>query len=201
MNNVQGRLKKIRKLVQVTQEIIKSCALENGGIVAANSSKKYFPLCAKNYFYVWPRDAAYACMAADMIGMKDIQKNFFKWCLTRAEGFRDQGLFYEKYYPNGLKALMNFQPDQTGGVLYAAGNYYKNHPSEAKDPEITELITLAANGISNAWKDNHFKVVTNDLWEERFCFPDLEENFSYSLASCIKGLTTANEIFPQEKWI
>ena len=44
-------------------------------------------------------------------------------------------------------------------------------------------------------------VVTNDLWEERLTFPDLEENWTYSLAACIKGLECANAIIPQKKWI
>jgi GH15 family glucan-1,4-alpha-glucosidase len=200
MKKTQENTEKIRRMVQVTQELIKDCAMGNGGIVAANSTKSYFPANAKNYFYVWPRDAAYTCLAADIMGMIELQKNFFKWCLTFAEGFRKNGLFYEKYYPNGLKALMNFQPDQTGAVLNAACNYYKHHHSEVTDPEINELITLAANGICRVWNGIHFTEVANDLWEERLCFPDLEENFTYSLASCIKGLRCANEIIPTANW-
>jgi GH15 family glucan-1,4-alpha-glucosidase len=33
------------------------------------------------------------------------------------------------------------------------------------------------------------------------CFPDLLENFSYSLAACIKGLRCAHEMIPTRKWL
>ncbi|MBN2610365.1 MAG: glycoside hydrolase family 15 protein [Bacteroidales bacterium] len=201
MKNTTNNKEKIKKLVEITEQLIKDCALENGGIVAANSANDYFPANAKNYFYVWPRDAAFTCLVADMMGLKEIQKKFFKWCLFRAEGFRESGLFYEKYYPNGLKALMNFQPDQTGAVLFAACNYCKKHPEEANYAEIVELITLAAEGICQSWDGNCFNTVTNDLWEERLCFPHLKENFSYSLASCIGGLRAANSVIETKLWL
>jgi len=38
------------------------------------------------------------------------------------------------------------------------------------------------------------------LWEERLAFPDLEENWTYSLAACIKGLECAYAIIPRKKW-
>jgi GH15 family glucan-1,4-alpha-glucosidase len=192
---------KIMELIAVTEDIIRDCSLENGGIVAANATKKYYPADAKNYFYVWPRDAAFTCIAADLLGIENVQENFFNWCLKRAEGFKETGLFYEKYYPNGLKALTNFQPDQTGTVLFAVWHHYKADITGASKSKFHELIETAGNGICKAWKKDHFTLVTNDLWEERLCFPDLNENFSYSLAACIKGLKCANEFIPNKKWI
>ena len=190
---------KIEKLISVSREIIHECALENGAIVAANSTKKRYPVHAKNYFYVWPRDAAFTCMAADILGVDSIQENFFSWCLDRAEGFSRNGIFYEKYYPNGLKALWNFQPDQTGSVLVALWHHYKN--KKRRSSKFHDLVDIAANGICNVWEQSHFTVVINDLWEERFCFPDLDENFSYSLAACVGGLECANEFLPTKRWI
>ncbi len=134
-----------------------------------------------------------------MLGIKGIQENFFNWCLKRAKGFKEKGLFYEKYYPNGLKALTNFQPDQTGAVLFAVWHHYKADKKKAK--KFHQLIKTVATGISSVWDKNHFNEVTNDLWEERFCFPDLYENFTYSLSACIKGLECANELIPNKKWI
>ena len=190
-----------RRLVKVSREILFDCTLENGGIVAANSTLSYFPADAKNYFYVWPRDAAYACLAADSAGDYIIPENFFRWCLLHAEGFKESGLFFEKYYPNGLKARMNFQPDQNGTVLVAAHHHLKKYSSGTEDSVIKEVITLAANGICSIWNKSHLAMVSNDLWEERFCFPDLEENFTYSLAACIKGLRCAHDIIPTSEWI
>ncbi|MCK5476295.1 MAG: glycoside hydrolase family 15 protein [Candidatus Aenigmarchaeota archaeon] len=189
----------INILIESTKEIIKDSSLENGGIVAANTTKNNYPINAKNYFYVWPRDAAFTCIACDELKINGIQENFFNWCLNRAEGFKKNGLFYEKYYPNGLKALSGLQPDQTGSVLFALWHHYKNSPKEAS--KFHDLIKIGGNGICNIWKKDHFTQVTNDLWEERFCFPDLNENFSFSLAACIKGLRCANELIPNKKWI
>ncbi len=189
---------KINRILEISKQVISDCCMENGGIVAANSTKGYFPVAAKDYFYVWPRDASFVCIASDIIGINNIQEGFFNWCSSCAEGFNETGLFYEKYYPNGLKASFNFQPDQTGIFLHALVHYCKYNP--IKINQFKNLTRLAANGICNTWAKDHFKVVTNDLWEERFCYPDLRENFTYSLAACIRGLRSACELFPNELW-
>jgi len=49
--------KQIRELLITSKKVIKDCALPNGAIVAANSTKPYFPKEAKYYRFVWPRDA------------------------------------------------------------------------------------------------------------------------------------------------
>lgn len=188
----------IKKIIEISEEIIQDSAFENGAIVAANATKDYYPPTAKHYFYVWLRDASFICVAADIAGIDDIQENFFKWCLKRAEGFKETGLFFEKYYVNGLKALGKFQPDQTGTILFAIWHHYQSDLEKALKFE--NLIVKAADGLSDKWDNDHFNTVTNDLWEERLTFPDLNENFTYSLAACIKGLECANEIIPNKKW-
>lgn len=190
---------KIERMVKLSKEIIKDSALENGAIVAANATKDYYPPTAKHYFYVWPRDASYTCVAADVAGITSIQEKFFKWCLKRAEGFKETGLFFEKYYVNGLKALGRFQPDQTGAILFAIWHHFQRDLEKALKFE--NLIVKAANGLCDKWDKDHFNTITNDLWEERLAFPDLHENFTYSLAACIKGLECANEIIPNKKWL
>jgi glucoamylase len=187
----------IKTLLETSKKVIRDCSLENGAIVAANCFKNYFPKEAKYYTYVWPRDASFTCVAADILGI-EIQEKFFNWCMTRAEGFKKTGLFFEKYFVNGLKALTRFQPDQTGSILWAIWHHFKDDLNEASRYE--KLICNAANGICEKWKKDHFTVVTNDLWEERLTFPDLKENMTYSLAACIKGLEYANAIIPNKKW-
>ena len=189
---------KIKQLIKTSKKVILSCCLENGAIVAANSTKSYYPKEAKNYFYIWPRDASFTCIAADILGIKDIQEKFFNWLIERAEGWKETGLFYEKYYPNGLRALNRFQPDQTGMVLFAIWHHFKHDKEKVK--KYKRLIINSANGICKTWKKEHFDAVTNDLWEERFTFPDLKENFTYSLAACIKGLECANQFFPNKNY-
>jgi GH15 family glucan-1,4-alpha-glucosidase len=188
----------ISNLIESSKQVIKDCVLENGSIVAANCAKDYFPKEAKYYTYVWPRDASFTCVAADILKI-DIQERFFDWCMGRAEGFQDTGLFYEKYFVNGLKALQRFQPDQTGSVLWAIWHHFKDDPTKAT--KYKRLIIKAANGICKKWEKDHFSLITNDLWEERLTFPDLKDNFTYSLAACIKGLECANMIIPCNRWV
>ena len=191
---------KIENMIRVSKQIIRESQLDNGAIVAANATKAYYPPTAKNYFYVWPRDASYVCIAADIAGIGGVQEKFFDWCLERAEGFNETGLFYEKYYVNGLKALGRFQPDQTGTLLYAIWHHY-NHINKDVISKYRDLIIKSANGLCDKWDGDHFSIVANDLWEERLAFPDLKENFSYSLAACIKGLECANLIIANERWL
>jgi len=190
---------RIQHFVEISKQVISDCALENGAIVAANCSKEYFPREGKDYMYVWPRDASFTCVSADILGMKNVQERFFHWCVNRAEDFRDGGYLYQNYSVNGPKASANFQPDQTGSLLWAIWHHLKSNPKKAH--EYKKLVKQAADGLCNIWKENHFEAVTNDLWEERFTFPDLEDNFTYSLAACIKGLRCANEIIPEKKWV
>jgi GH15 family glucan-1,4-alpha-glucosidase len=189
----------IRKLVETSRQVILDCALENGAIVAANCFKEYFPKDAKYYTYVWPRDASFTCVAADILGISDVQERFFDWCTNRAADFRSTGVFFQNYFVNGLKAAGNFQPDQTGSVLWAVWHHYRYSLQDASKHE--KLVRKAANGICSKWRRNHFTEVTNDLWEERFAFPDLQENFTYSLAACLRGLECANAMTPTEKWV
>jgi hypothetical protein len=55
---------RIQCLVEVSRRVISDCALENGAIVAANCFKECFPKEAKDYMYVWPRDASFTCVSA-----------------------------------------------------------------------------------------------------------------------------------------
>jgi GH15 family glucan-1,4-alpha-glucosidase len=160
-------------------------------------TKNHYPKEAKNYFYVWPRDASFTCIAADILKL-DIHEKIFDWLEKRAEGWNETGLFYEKYCPNGLQSLNRFQPDQTGTVLFAVWHHIKTR--KANKLKYKKLIIKSAQGICDIWDKDHFALITNDLWEEMLCFPDLKENFMYSLAACIKGLGCANELFPNEKY-
>ncbi len=188
--------KQILELLKASREVIAGCSMPNGAIVASNSAELHFHKEAKNYNFVWPRDASYACVAANMLGL-DIHENFFKWC-TKAEGWEKTGLFYQYYYADGRKACFQFQPDQTACVLMAIFNYYKH--DKKKCMKFEKLIKKSADGLCRIWDKTHFNLVTQDLWEERLCFPDLKDNFTYSLAICSRGLSYANELIPNKKW-
>ncbi|MBU1089252.1 hypothetical protein KKF38_00445 [Patescibacteria group bacterium] len=44
--------KQIDKLLESSKQVFRDCAMKNGGIVASNSKKKYFPKEAKDYYFV-----------------------------------------------------------------------------------------------------------------------------------------------------
>ncbi len=191
-------------LIESTKRVIKDAAVENGAIVAANSDKKYYPRDVSPYRYVWVRDAAFICVAADMLGLgMGIQEDFFQWCLERAEGFDRDGVFYQKYHTNGAKAGDQFQPDQTGTLLWAVWHHYAYQQRTEDAVEFKDLIEKAANGICKYWSRNHFVVPTYDLWEERSTFPELEDNHTYSLAACVRGLKCADTMIEpkNKKWL
>ncbi|HBG81301.1 TPA: hypothetical protein DDW69_00490 [candidate division CPR2 bacterium] len=189
-------MNQLSALLESSKQVIRDCSLENGAIVAANSFMPYYPKEAKNYLYVWPRDAAFTCLAAEKLGIDNIEQPFFDWLANRAEGWDKTGLFYEKYYVNGLQALSRFQPDQNGLILFIVSRYLQTHP-ELKE-KYQKLVEDTAFGLTKTWRNSSFSIPTNDLWEERMTYPDIEENFSYSLASCITGLRSANEAFPNK---
>lgn len=196
---------KIQKILEASKEVIRSCSLENGALVAANPMKEYYSAEAKHYFYVWPRDGAFTCIAASMIGITDIQEKFFDWIEKRAEDMDNDGflcdtcLLYEKYYINGPQALHRFQPDQAGALLWAISIWFKENPKNLAKYE--KLIERLADGLSHFWGKDHFKTITNDLWEERQTYPDLKDNFTYALAACGRGLISAGELLHQDKWV
>jgi GH15 family glucan-1,4-alpha-glucosidase len=189
-------------LIETTKRVIKDASVENGAIVAANTDKEYYPRDVSPYRYVWVRDASFTSVAAEILGIK-IQEDFFQWCFERAEGFDRDGVFYEKYHTNGAKAGEKFQPDQTGTLLWAVWHHYTYQQRTEDVTEFKGLIEKAADGICKLWDRDHFIVQTYDLWEERCTFPDLEDNHTYSVAACARGLRCTNELIElkKKKWL
>ncbi len=214
----------IKKLIKISEKVISDGSLENGAIVAANSDKEIYPPDVQDYRYVWVRDAAYVCMAADLLNLKDIPQRFFGWCLNRAENFKQIGLFCNAYNVNGtihgtlvspeevkvLKKTKNkyvniihqgtqFQPDQNGSLLIAVSHHIKHFRKDAS--MFKELIETAALGICRAWKHYNFTLTCFDLWEERCIPPEQKKYHIYSLAMCVAGLKAAIELLGKKrKW-
>lgn len=185
-------------LIQSSEKVFLDSSLPNGAIVAAPSHKEYYPKEAKDYFYVWPRDGAFICIAAKLIGVTQIIEPFFHWC-TRAEGWQETGLFYKKYTVDGKKARTEFQPDQNGTVLIALHDYCNNN--KVIIAKFHQLISHSANGLCHVWDKDHFSIPTQDLWEERHTSPKLKDNFTYSLAVCIRGLRCAHQLIKNKQWL
>ena len=208
----------IKKLIKVSRDVINDCSLENGAIVAANPGKSVYPATVQNYGYVWIRDSSYICISADLLGLKDIPERFFDWCLHRAEGCQETGIFHNAYNPNGtihgtlvsptepkvpqkvkdryghlIHHGTQFQPDQNGTLLVAICHHIK-HFNIRKISGYEKLIKQSASGISKSWKEGRFVLPCFDLWEER-CLPPTQKRYhTYSLAMCIAGLRVAIEL-------
>lgn len=192
---------KIQKLIDSSREVIKDASLENGAIVATNTDKAYYPREAANYRWVWPRDAAFICAAADILKMPIVEP-FFDWLYARPKDFKKEKLLYSNYSTNGQFGSMGklLQIDQNGTILWAIYEHYKNDLKKAL--KYKNLIERLANGISSAWNKTYFELHTVDLWEEshRQTSTTVENNFTYSLAACARGLLLANEIIPTHLW-
>lgn len=174
-------------------EIIKDCVLENGAVVAANSDRSDYPSDAQNYRYVWPRDAAYFCVAAKKLGVTDFQEKFFWWLIERAEGVKDTGLIYQNYYVNGPKRWTALQIDQNGSMLWAITEFYDQKIVNASN-KVQKLVKILADGILSVWNGKKFTAITQDLWEERFAYDEIDQFHSYSMAACIKGLRAVKSV-------
>lgn len=191
----------IKKLIKSSKEVFKNSSLMNGAIVAANTDLPDYPRQAGDYRYVWPRDAAYICVAANIAGVKKIQKPYLKWLLECPEDFKKEKKLFQNYSTNGRKKYGQFQPDQAGVSLWMIYELYKNDKKSLA--EQYPLIERLADGLVKEWKGEYFWWNTNDLWEEgnRRTSTKVKNNFTYSLAACAKGLQLANLISPNERWI
>jgi len=191
---------KIKKLIAKSQDVILDSALDNGAIVAANSDKPYYPRKARDYHYVWPRDAAYICVAAKLLGRNEIQEPFFAWLEERPQDFKKEGKLFGNYSVNGPHKVKQFQPDQAGTMLWAIHSYYQKDLTKAEKQET--LIRRLADGLTDDWKGEYFFTNTVDLWEEsnRQTSTQMKNNHTYSLAACVCGLLCADKMIGGKKW-
>lgn len=191
-------LYKVHQLINSSQQVINDVCLDNGAIVAANTTKEYYPAEAVNYFFVWPRDAAYIAMAAHELGQGEVIINFLHWIRQRAEGWQENGLLYTNYCAHGIREISSYQPDQAGILLYAI--WYCLEGNKEKLSEFKDVITKTADGLVSVWGGECFNVVTNNVWEGRYAHPDLKENFSYSLAAVASSLEKAASMTGESKY-
>ena len=85
---------------------------------------------------------------------------------------------------------MGLQIDQNGSVLWAIEDFYKGDYPE----KIRHIVKRLADGILSVWSNGRFSTLTQDLWEERYAYPELKQFHTYSLAACIKGLRCASSL-------
>ncbi|MFH0853509.1 MAG: glycoside hydrolase family 15 protein [bacterium] len=191
----------VKSLVKSSQRVLSDCALSNGAIVAANTGTACHPREAADYCCVWPRDAAFVIAAAPLIDLS-IARPFFQWLDECPEDFKKEGLLYANYTPNGRLGSLKkmFEPDQAGTVLWAIDQHLNRHPDDLKT--LKPLIERLANGLVGAWNGKYFIPNSADVWEDnlRMSSAKMENNFTYSIAACSKGLSLAQVRISNRKW-
>jgi len=218
------RKQKIRKILRKSKEVIKNSSLKNRAILAADVFNPLYPKNAKWYGYVWPRDASFTVVAADILGMKKIGDKFFEWLWEFADGIKESGLVLaQKYFPNGVLAfdhditnqkltLKNYlenilerkmkfrtfqlQVDQNGFLLWSL-YFHSKHSSKIN----LELVKKLCFGICKIWKKDHFILDHHDMWEERVAKSKLKQIHTASLAIVIKGLENGLQLIGENKQI
>ncbi len=162
----------------------------------------YYPTRAKSYMYCWPgRDLGYSITGALHLGI-DAYEETLSWIWEKAEDFKKaydksrEGLLIKSYYPNGRIKEREFQPDQNGTLLWAI----YEHSKIKKLSELEEnVLKKATKGLVNSWKDDRFTAVTQELWEEKFVYPQFDDSFTYTLAACAKGLELSDKLISNKK--
>lgn len=184
----------IDRLVEVSVRVYHDCLLPNGCLVAAPSQMPYYPRDAKSYLYCWPgRDLGFAVAGMETLGY-NVREPLLGWILDKAEGFRETGLIYEEYHPNGPRKGPEWQPDQAGTLLWALCR--SPQPGEVE----RRVVQLAADGLVRHWTGRSFDRRHRDLWERRFASPRHGSNLTYTLAACARGLLLAAETYARDEW-
>lgn len=191
---------RIAAFLDRSREVIQDCALENGAVVAANTDKPYTPREASNYRTVWPRDACFVSAAAQLLGMPQIGERFLRWVEEKPEGFRREKLIFHKYSTNGRKEGGQFQADQMGTLLWFIGTFTK-YDAERVRPYLP-LVERLASGLVSVWNGSVFTIHVTDLWEEEYRHTTytMQNNFTYTLAACARGLMVADKFLPNPVW-
>lgn len=185
----------IEGLLRVSRQVFEACTHDNGAVVAAPSHASYYPMHAKDYGFVWPRDVLFTLRAARHTGL-ELAPAFFAW-LRQAESWQDTGLFHKKYMVDGKMARRRWQPDQTAAVLTMVRDFAER---ETVSAATHDLLVRTADALVSHWTGRSLDVPVQELWEQRIAFPDLEQNFAYTLASMVRGLLDAHEVAPTRRW-
>lgn len=208
--------KAVRRLVETSRSVFQQCALPNGAIVAARPDLPDYPADVQSYGFVWIRDAAFVCVAADLIHEHELPERFFRWVWEQAERTRD-GLLVNAYFPNGVAAGVivrgrppgvpgavftlplsaQIQWDAVGTLLWAIAE----HKRRMRQLSATNyrLSAHLAKIIVNSWTGTHFRQPNWDLWEAQLTDPQRSENHTYSLAMAIRGLEEADRLLKPDR--
>ncbi|OGZ06713.1 MAG: hypothetical protein A2942_04380 [Candidatus Lloydbacteria bacterium RIFCSPLOWO2_01_FULL_50_20] len=204
--NFYGLGEGVIELFKKSQFYLRSHVDKHGGIIASGDSDM-LQGGRDTYAYVWPRDAALACVALDWLGDRHSARKFFEFCTA---AITPDGYLMHKYRPDGSlgsswhgwlvggKPELPIQEDETALILFAMWEHWL----ETKDLDFIEsvyesFIKKAATFLA-AYRDPYTGLPkpSYNLWEEQFGV------HTYTVASVYAGLKAAGrfaEILGKER--
>ena len=163
----------------IRSSLIVKSQIDSHGAVIASTDTTMLNYSRDAYAYCWPRDAAYVLWPLLRIGYTEELLRFFAFA---RRGLDDGGYLGHKYQadgslgpswhpyiqPNGDEAPP-IQTDETAGVLFLFGQYYRKHP----EPELltsfyATLVEPMANFLSSYVDEDGLPLPSYDLWEEKY---------------------------------
>lgn len=177
---------------------IRAHADNRGGIVAA-ADADIMAFNRDTYTYVWPRDAAFVCMALDGAGYTEVTRRFFEFCCRIQT---PDGYLLHKYNPDGSlgsswhpwfrdgEVQLPIQEDETALVLYALWKHFQTtHDFEFVQMMYESFLKKAAKFLCNFREEKTgLPLASYDLWEEH------RGIFTYTTACTIAGLQAAADV-------
>ncbi|OGJ57618.1 hypothetical protein A2635_01975 [Candidatus Peribacteria bacterium RIFCSPHIGHO2_01_FULL_51_9] len=177
---------------------IRAHADNHGGIVAA-ADADIMAFNRDTYTYVWPRDAAFVCMALDGAGYSEVTRRFFEFC-SRIQ--TPDGYLLHKYNPDGSlgsswhpwfrdgEVQLPIQEDETALVLCALWqHFHATNDFEFLQTMYESFLKKAAKFLCNFREpQTGLPLASYDPWEEH------RGIFTYTTACTIAGLHAAVNI-------
>jgi GH15 family glucan-1,4-alpha-glucosidase len=156
--------------------IIRTQADNHGGIIAANDSD-IMRFNRDTYTYIWPRDAAFVCMAMDRAGYHELTRRFFRFCCRVCS---HEGYLLHKYNPDGSpgsswhpwyrqgEVQLPIQEDETALVLFAMWRHFEQFHDFEWLQEMYECFVKRAAAFLSSYRDEDtgLPLPSYDLWEE-----------------------------------
>ncbi len=198
LKHMEGLSDEEKTAVLKSSLIIKAHCDARGSILASGDST-IFNYGRDYYCYCWPRDAAYALWPLLRLGHTAEARAFFEFA---RDTMHSGGYMMHKYQPDraigstwhpllhGRQTELAIQEDETAGVIYMIGEYYRVTGDKAfllsfYDTFIAPCATFMCEYIDTATGLPH---ASYDLWEERF------GTSTYTTSIVIAALETAGEL-------
>lgn len=176
LNKINEENEILRSILRVSVSVIKS-HMDNNGSIIASSDYSFFKIYGDGYNYCWPRDAAIAAYALDLLGFGELalkHYNFIKDVVA------PEGFLFHKYNPDRTLAsswhpwifrshkILPIQEDETALEVWAIANHYKMYKDLEQLTEVYRKFFYPAIKFLVEFISDGLPKPSFDLWEERY---------------------------------